>query len=53
MSNDTLKNKIRFSSTLSPDINQMLKKYSKESMIPISKILESAIREYIERHSIR
>jgi len=51
MANDTLKNKIRFSSTLSPEVNDMLKNYSKQSMVPISKILESALKEYIDKHS--
>ena len=50
MANDTLKNKVRFSSTLPPEVDKMLKDYSKESMIPISKILEMAIVEYIERN---
>ena len=50
MANDTLKNKVRFSSTLPPEVDKMLKDYSKESMIPISKILEIAIVEYIERN---
>lgn len=50
MANDTLKNKVRFSSTLPPEVDKILKEYSKESMIPISKILEMAIVEYIERN---
>lgn len=48
MTNDTLKNKVRFSSTLPPEVDKMLKDYSKETMIPISKILEAAIVEYIK-----
>ncbi len=47
MANDTLKNKVRFSSTLTPEVDKMLKDYSKETMIPISKILEAAIVKYI------
>lgn len=47
MANDTLKNKVRFSSTLTPEVDKMLKDYSKETMIPISKILEVAIVKYI------
>lgn len=50
MSNDTLKNKVRFSSTLPPEVDKMLKDYSKETMIPISKILEMAIVEYIKNN---
>lgn len=49
MANDTLKNKVRFSSTLPPEVDKMLKDYSKESMIPISKIIETAIVEYISK----
>lgn len=48
MANDTLKNKVRFSSTLPPEVDKMLKDYSKQTMIPISKILEAAIVEYIK-----
>lgn len=47
MRTDTLKNKVRFSSTLTPEVNQMLKDYSKETMIPISKIIEMALIKYI------
>lgn len=50
MANDTLKNKVRFSSTLTPEVDKMLKEYSKESMIPISKIIEIAIIKYIEEN---
>lgn len=50
MSNDTLKNKVRFSSTLPPEVDKRLKEYSKEKMIPISKIIEAAIVEYIKNH---
>lgn len=49
MANDTLKNKVRFSSTLPPEVDKMLKDYSKQTMIPISKIVEAAIVEYISR----
>lgn len=47
MASDTLKNKVRFSSTLTPEVDKMLKNYSKETMIPISKIIETAITNYI------
>lgn len=47
MANDTLKNKVRFSSTLPPEVDKMLKDYSKETMIPISKILETAIKDFL------
>lgn len=51
MANDTLKNKVRFSSTLPPEVDKLLKDYSKQTMIPISKILEVAIAEYLKNHS--
>lgn len=50
MASDTLKNKVRFSSTLTPEVDKMLKDYSKETMIPISKILESAVTKYIKEN---
>ena len=49
MSNDTLKNRVRISSTLKPETNQMLKQYSKETQIPVTKIIESAVIEYINK----
>ena len=49
MANDTLKNKVRFSSTSTPEVDKVLKDYSKETMIPISKHLEAAIMEYISK----
>jgi len=49
MASDTLKNKVRFSSTLPPEVDKMLKDYSKQTMIPISKIVEAAIVEYISK----
>ena len=50
MPEDTLKNRIRFSSTLSPDIEKILKQYSCDTGIPISKILDKCIKEYVERN---
>lgn len=50
MANDTLKNKVRFSSTLTPEVDKMLKDYSKQTMIPISKIIEMAITKYISEN---
>ena len=50
MANDTLKNKVRFSSTLTPEVDKMLKEHSKKTMIPISKIIEMAITKYINEN---
>lgn len=49
MVKDSLKNRVRFSSTLSPEVDKALKEYSQKTMIPISKILDSAIMEYISK----
>lgn len=49
MVKDSLKNRVRFSSTLSPEVDKALKEYSQKTMIPISKILGSAIMEYISK----
>ncbi len=46
---DRLKNRVRFSTTLDKKTIQMLKEYSDKSMIPASKIVDIAIREYIEK----
>ena len=51
MVKDSLKNRVRFSSTLSPEVDKALKEHSQRTMIPISKILDSAIMEYISRNS--
>lgn len=48
MANDTLKNKIRFSSTLTPETDKRLKEFSQKTDIPISKIIHNALNEYID-----
>ena len=42
-----LKNKVRFTSTLPIELKKDLNDYSDKTMIPISKILEKAIRDYL------
>ena len=49
MSENNLKNRVRFSTTLSVETEKKLKEYSKQSMIPISKIIDSAVNEYISK----
>lgn len=49
MVKDSLKNRVRFSSTLSPEIDKALKEHSQKTMIPISKILDMAISEFISK----
>ena len=48
MPKDELKNRIRFSTTLDKDVERKLKEYSKQSMIPISKLVDTAIAMFIE-----
>ena len=48
MPKDELKNRIRFSTTLDKDIERKLKEYTKQSMIPISKLVDTAIARFIE-----
>ena len=52
MVKDSLKNRVRFSSTLSPEVDKALKEYSQKTMIPISKILDAAILKYITDNNI-
>lgn len=47
---DRLKNRVRFSTSLDKKTVQSLKEYSDKTMIPISKIIDVAVREYIERN---
>lgn len=51
MVKDSLKNRVRFSSTLSPEVDKALKEYSQKTMIPISKILDMAITEFVNKES--
>ena len=51
MAKDSLKNRVRFSSTLSPDVDKALKDYSQKTMIPISKILDMAITEFVNKEN--
>ena len=47
MKNNDLKNRVRFSTTLCPDVEQALKEYSQKSDIPISKIVDKALSQYL------
>lgn len=51
MVKDSLKNRVRFSSTLSPEVDKALKEYSQKTMIPISKILDMAISEFVNKEN--
>jgi hypothetical protein len=48
MANDTLKSRVRISTTLTPQTNELLKEFSQKTDIPISKIIEKAILDYIK-----
>jgi hypothetical protein len=50
MSKDTLKNRIRISTTLTPETNNLLKDFSGKTQIPISKIIEKSVLEYIKNN---
>ncbi|MGF7186880.1 hypothetical protein GGQ84_003014 [Desulfitispora alkaliphila] len=45
-----LKNRNRFSSTVDKDLLLCLKKLSEETRIPISKLLDEAIIDLLEKH---
>lgn len=49
MSKNKLKNRVRFSTTLELCTNKKLKDFYQETEIPISKIVNNAINEYIDR----
>ena len=51
MVKDSLKNRVSFSSTISPEVDKALKEYSQKTMIPISKILDIAITEFVNKEN--
>ena len=53
MSKNELKNRVRFSTTLELCTNKKLKDFSQKTEIPISKIVNNAINEYIERKEVK
>lgn len=48
MAKDTLKSRVRISTTLTPKTNDLLKQFSEKTQVPISKIVENAILNYID-----
>lgn len=46
-----LKNRIRTNVTFDTELFKKLKAYSESSMIPMSRIVERATRQYIERNA--
>lgn len=51
MGYDALKNRERFSTTLDKQVVKELKEYSQKTLIPISKILDKAIMDFIKGNS--
>lgn len=49
MAKDTLKNRIRISTTLLPETKEKLNDFHKKTQIPITIIIENAILEYISK----
>lgn len=48
---DRLKNRVRFSTSLDKKTVQALKDYSDKTMIPVSKIVDVAVQEYVEKQN--
>lgn len=48
MYQDTLKNRVRFGTTLSKESHEKLKQYAAKTMIPVSKLMDLAIEKLVE-----
>lgn len=48
MPKNELKNRVRFSTTLEIDTDKRLKEFSQKTDIPISKIVNNSINEYLD-----
>ena len=48
---DRLKNRVRFSTSLDKKTVEMLKEYSNKTMIPISKIVDMAVQDFIKERN--
>ena len=53
MPKNELKNRVRFSTTLDKEVEKKLKEYSKQTLIPISKIVDNELLAYISREPIQ
>lgn len=49
MSKNELKNRVRFSTTLEIETDKRLKEFSAKTDIPISKIVNNAVNDYIDK----
>lgn len=52
MSNDTLKNRKRYTTTFDLDLFDTLMKHSKETEVPFSKLLDRCIKMYLESKNL-
>lgn len=48
MYKDTLKNRVRFATTLSKESHEKLKRYAAKTMIPVSRLMDLAIEKLVE-----
>lgn len=48
----TLKNRVRIGSSIDKELFEGLKNLSEQSRIPISKLLDEAIEDLLEKHQI-
>lgn len=49
MSKNELKNRVRFSTTLEIETDKRIKEFSAKTDIPISKIVNNAVNDYIDK----
>lgn len=52
MSKNELKNRVRFSTTLEIETDKRLKEFSAKTDIPISKIVNNAVNDYIDKREV-
>lgn len=45
-----LKNRLQISTSLPIELAKELKSYSEKTMIPISRLIETALKEYLEKN---
>lgn len=53
MANPKLKNRIQISSSVDPDLWSRMQEISGETDIPLSKLLDRAMKEFIERYDVK
>lgn len=53
MAEPIYKNRIRKNVSIDKEIEKVLLRYSQETSIPISRVLDKALKEYFEKHNIK